>query len=108
MSASAATISVGTWSPRTSSAKSKSLAIISPILSSSWGKSPGARRDPLIQLVHRGVGQELGGGRVRPGLLGAHLRIDRVGADVGRGGHEPAHLGRYLAAAWSATQPPRE
>ncbi len=41
MSASAATISVGTCRPRTSSVKSKSLAIASPILSSSRGKSSG-------------------------------------------------------------------
>ena len=41
MSASAATISVGTWRPRTSSVKSKSFAIAAPILSSSRGKSSG-------------------------------------------------------------------
>ena len=41
MSASAGTNIVGTWMPRTSSLKSKSFAIDSPILSSSRGKSSG-------------------------------------------------------------------
>jgi hypothetical protein len=34
--------------------------------------------------------------RAHLGLLDAHLRIDRVGADVGRGRHQPADLGRVL------------
>ena len=41
-----------------------------------------ARRDPLVQLVHRRVFHEFGGGRAYLALLRAHLRIDRVGPDV--------------------------
>jgi hypothetical protein len=49
-------------------------------------------REPLVQLVHRGVLHELGGGRADLSLLPEHLRVDRAAADVGRGADEPADL----------------
>jgi len=56
----------------------------------------GTWRDPLVQLVHRRVLHERGGGRAHLALLRAQLRIDRVRPDVRRGHDEPAGLGRVL------------
>ena len=84
MSASAATISVGTLRPRTSSLKSKSFAIDSPILSSSRPKSSGRGATRWYSwyigvsfMNSAAVGADLP-------LLGEHLRVDRVAPDVGR------------------------
>jgi hypothetical protein len=52
--------------------------------------------DPLVELVHRGVLQELRGRGADLGLLLAHLRVDRLRPDVRRGDHEPPNLGRVL------------
>ena len=52
--------------------------------------------DPLVELVHRRVFHELGGGRAHLALLRSHLRIDRVGPDVRRDCYKAANLGRVL------------
>ena len=85
-------MSVGTWRPRTSSVKSKSFAIDSPILSSSRGKSSGRGATRVVQLAHRRFLHELGGRRAHLALLGQHLGRDRVAPDVGRGHDELADL----------------
>ena len=54
------------------------------------------RRDSLIELPHRRVLQEFGGGRVHLSLLGEHLGRNRVAPGVCRGHDEPTDLVRVF------------
>ncbi|HET6918042.1 MAG TPA: hypothetical protein VFI46_01110 [Jiangellaceae bacterium] len=76
--------------------KSKSSDIALPILSSSRGEIFGPRRDPLVELVHRRIRHELGGGRAHLALLRAHLRINPVRPDVRRHHDQSVDLGWVL------------
>ena len=105
MSASAATMSVGTCRPRTSSLKSKSLPSTRPPCPAA-PEVFGTRRDPVVELVHRRVLHEGNRRCVHLGLLSEHL--GGIAPDVSRGADELAHLSGYFTAVKNATPPPSE